>query len=119
MSIHCSGSIRKFTFLYRTLASLEGKDGLGCLMGGLSHFYIDSAGNVNPCVFMPVTFGNITEADPESILAEMRRDIPRPLKTDCPAITISREIADEKVHPVRFDDIKPKFRALFNSEVKE
>lgn len=101
------------------LASLEGKDGLGCLMGGLSHFYIDSAGNVNPCVFMPVTFGNITEGDLESILTEMRREIPAPLKTRCPAITISREIADEKVHPVRFETIKPLFRALFNSAEKE
>lgn len=101
------------------LASLEGKDGLGCLMGGLSHFYIDSAGNVNPCVFMPVTFGNITNGDVASILSEMQREIPGPLKTDCPAITISRQIADEKVHPVPFETIKPLFRSLFISDERK
>ncbi len=113
--VNLAREYRDYPVIYY-LASLEGKDGLGCLMGGLSHFYIDSAGNVNPCVFMPVTFGNIIDGDIESILAKMRTEIPRPLKTGCPAITISREIADEKVHPVPFETIKPLFRSLFISD---
>ena len=97
------------------LASLEGKDGLGCLMGGLSHFYIDLAGNVNPCVFMPVTFGNIKSSDFGDILAGMRSEIPKPLKTGCPGITISEQIAGIERHPVPFEDIKPIFRSLYHS----
>ena len=38
------------------VAHIEGAEQMGCMMGGLSHFYIDSKGNVNPCVFLPVSF---------------------------------------------------------------
>lgn len=96
------------------LAHLEGKDGLGCLMGGLSHFYIDSAGNINPCVFMPVTFGNILNGDFETIFTKMRNEIPYPLKTDCPAIAISKEVATETSHPVPFERVADKFKQLFS-----
>ena len=51
---------KKYPIIYY-VAHLEGKHQLGCHMGGLSHFYIDSKGNVCPCVFFPVSYGNITE----------------------------------------------------------
>lgn len=95
------------------LAHLEGKEGLGCLMGGISHFYIDSAGNINPCVFMPVTFGNILKEDIRVILSRMRENIPYPLKTDCPAIAISKEVAADESHPVPFERVAGKFKELF------
>ena len=116
--MNLSREFRNYPLIYY-LASLEGRDGLGCLMGGLSHFYIDSAGNVNPCVFMPVTFGNIIDGDLESILAKMRTEIPKTLKTDCPANTVLREIADEKIHPVQFEEIKPLFRSLFTDDTSK
>lgn len=96
------------------LAHLEGKEGLGCLMGGISHFYIDSAGNIKPCVFMPVTFGNILKEDIRVILSRMRENIPYPLKTDCPAIAISKEVAADESHPVPFERVAGKFKELFH-----
>lgn len=78
------------------LAHLEGKNQMGCMMGGLSHFYIDSAGNVNPCVFMPVSFGNILQEDFNSIYKRMRTAIPYPIHTDCPSVIFSDTVKNKK-----------------------
>ncbi len=71
------------------VAYAEAPERMGCVMGGLSHMTIDSAGNVNPCVFLPVTFGNIMEEDFTAIYRRMRECIPRPVHKECPAISLS------------------------------
>lgn len=76
------------------VAHIEGKAQLGCHMGGLSHFYIDSKGNVCPCVFFPITYGNITKEDINDIYIRMRRNIPRPVPTDCPSVVLSERLRD-------------------------
>jgi MoaA/NifB/PqqE/SkfB family radical SAM enzyme len=91
------------------LAHIEGKDKMGCMMGGLSHFYIDSTGNVNPCVFMPVTFGNIMSEDFNEIFKKMRSIINKPVHSECPSIlmseTIKSKVLDNEVIPVPFTSI--------------
>lgn len=92
-----ANSLRRFRNhpLVYYLAHIEGKNQMGCMMGGLSHFYIDSAGNVNPCVFMPVSFGNILNDDFNKIYKLMRSTIRRPLHSDCPSLLISGAIKNK------------------------
>lgn len=71
------------------VAHIEGKDQMGCHMGGLSHFYIDSKGNVCPCVFFPIKYGNILEENILTIHKRMRENIPFPLHTECPAVLLA------------------------------
>jgi MoaA/NifB/PqqE/SkfB family radical SAM enzyme len=67
------------------IAPAEKPENFGCLMGGLSHFTIDGAGNVNPCVFVPVSFGNILDEDFGVIYKRMRSVVSRPIRTECPS----------------------------------
>ena len=78
------------------IAPWESPDQLGCMMGGLSHFCVDSAGNVNPCVFVPVSFGNILEEDVSESVARMRNVIRGPLRTGCPARLLAATIAEHR-----------------------
>lgn len=80
-----SGKYGDFPVVYY-VAHIEGKEQLGCHMGGLSLLYIDSFGNVCPCVFFPVSFGNILNEDTEIILNRMRKNIPGPIRSDCPSL---------------------------------
>jgi hypothetical protein len=58
-------------------------------MGGLAHITIDSRGNVNPCVFLPGSCGNIMGEDFTPIYARMREAIPHAVRRDCPALTLA------------------------------
>lgn len=100
------------------LAHLEGKNQMGCMMGGLSHFYIDSVGNVNPCVFMPVSFGNIMKEDFNSIYKRMRAAIPFPIHTDCPSVIFSDTIKNKKnaAIPVSFNAVANEWRKILLKE---
>lgn len=70
-------------------AYFESPERRGCSMGGLSFFAIDSRGNVLPCVFLPVSFGNILEEDIRTIYDRMRAGVPRPLHRQCPAVSLA------------------------------
>lgn len=100
---------RDYPILYY-VAYIEHADRMGCMMGGLSHFAIDSAGNVNPCVFVPVSFGNIREEDFTPIFARMRSAAPYPLHAGCGSVCMADAIhAVEQrtgAMPVRYDDVK-------------
>lgn len=61
----------------------------GCLMGGLSHFYINTSGDVLPCPFLPVSFGNILKEEFLNIYTRMREAVPRPLKKECPSFFVA------------------------------
>ncbi len=86
-------------------------------MGGLSHMYIDSCGNVNPCVFLPVTFGNIMEVDFEVIYERMRAAIPRPLHAECPSLqlqaTLKSKSAGKGPMPVPFEAVQREWEAMY------
>ena len=98
------------------VAYIEGADKMGCTMGGLSHFYIDSLGNVNPCVFMPVTFGNLLNENFDTIYSRMREGIPKPIHKTCPSLLMSDTIrakakGGEKL-PIHFSAIKKEWEKI-------
>jgi MoaA/NifB/PqqE/SkfB family radical SAM enzyme len=73
-------------------AFYEDPENLGCMMAGNSQLYIDTLGNVQPCVFLPLSFGNILKDDLSEILSYMRSAIPGPLRTVCPAVILGHAI---------------------------
>jgi MoaA/NifB/PqqE/SkfB family radical SAM enzyme len=75
---------------------IETRDYVGCRMGGLAHSYIDSRGNVRPCLFTPVSFGNILAEDVNTIYDQMRAAIPRPIKGKCPSFCLAKTIEHRK-----------------------
>lgn len=89
----------------------------GCMMGGLSHLHIDSRGNLTPCVFLPVTFGNIMEEDFETIYRRMRLAIPRPLHVECPSLqlqeTLRKSMLTEGEMPVPYPAVEREWQVMF------
>jgi MoaA/NifB/PqqE/SkfB family radical SAM enzyme len=90
----------------------EAPERLGCLMGGLGHLYIDSFGNVTPCVFVPLPFGNVQREPLGEIVARMRAAVPRPPRSECPAIRIAELLAERRVVDERSTATKVLRRAL-------
>jgi MoaA/NifB/PqqE/SkfB family radical SAM enzyme/SAM-dependent methyltransferase len=60
------------SFLY-----LESPQAFGC-GAGLTHMYIDGSGEVCPCNFVPLSFGNVTDEPLQSILEKMGRHFTKP-----------------------------------------
>jgi len=60
---------------------IEGPDVFGCA-GGIQHMFIDSAGNVCPCDFTPLSFGNTTKEPLETIWTRMNQAMGLP-KQSC------------------------------------
>jgi MoaA/NifB/PqqE/SkfB family radical SAM enzyme len=104
------------------LAHIEGANQMGCMMGGLSHFYIDSKGNVNPCVFLPVSFGNILENDFDVIYERMRKVIPTPVHSECPSLLLSSVLNTKHKNgnniPLKYDEIKNEWDELYNQDTR-
>jgi MoaA/NifB/PqqE/SkfB family radical SAM enzyme len=98
----------------------EAPERMGCTMGGLSHMTIDSMGNVNPCVFLPVTFGNILEEDFGSIYRRMREKIPRPIHKECPSISMApvlrAQARERDGWPVPYGAVRHEWSALIENE---
>jgi MoaA/NifB/PqqE/SkfB family radical SAM enzyme len=57
------------------LGHFEGREHFGC-NAGHRMVYVDSFGEVSPCVFVPMTFGNVMERPAGDIYADMRRHFP-------------------------------------------
>lgn len=57
------------------LGHFEGKEHFGC-NAGHKMVYVDAFGEVSPCVFIPMTFGNVREKSIQTILKEMRANFP-------------------------------------------
>jgi MoaA/NifB/PqqE/SkfB family radical SAM enzyme len=97
---------------------LDAPERLGCVMGGLSYFYIDGQGNVEPCVFLPVSFGNILREDLPSIYKRMRQAIPRPLHTQCPSNVLAKTIRSHKKDfnelPVPYEKLAAEWGKMFD-----
>ena len=91
------------------LAEVERSPLIGCTMGGLSHFSIDTAGQVIPCVFAHVSFGSILDEDLAPILARMRAAVPKPIHGGCPSELLQAQLeALTSGHPGR----TPEYRDL-------
>jgi len=103
------------------VAYTESPEHLGCGMGGLSHFHIDSSGNVNPCVFIPVSFGNILRGDFGKIYQKMRSAVPFNLRTTCPSVQLADDIRKAKSRgeslPIPFEQISNKWEKMFSQGV--
>jgi MoaA/NifB/PqqE/SkfB family radical SAM enzyme len=98
-------------------AYFESPSKMGCMMGGLSHFSIDSQGYVIPCVFLPVAFGNVLEEDIVTIYSRMRTAIPRPLRRQCPSNMLAPVIKQKTEAglrlPIPFEDFREEWEALW------
>ena len=57
------------------LAHFEGKEHFGC-NAGHKMVYVDPFGEVSPCVFIPMTFGNVGDTSIKTIFKEMRKFFP-------------------------------------------
>jgi MoaA/NifB/PqqE/SkfB family radical SAM enzyme len=57
------------------LGHFEGRNHFGCAAGN-KMVYIDACGNVSPCVFLPMSFGNVHQKPLHSIYSEMRTLFP-------------------------------------------
>lgn len=90
-------------------ALMEAPENLGCMGGGLSHLYIDSLGNVEPCVFLPVSFGNITREGFRTVYERMRQAMPRPTP-QCPSLHLAKTVGftpDRQAQlPVAYESIR-------------
>jgi len=95
----------------------ENADHLGCLMGGLSHFHIDSLGNVAPCVFLPISYGNILQEDLVDIYTRMRKAIPGPLFKQCPSVFLAEKIKLKRNQgielPIPYEEIENDWHKMF------
>jgi MoaA/NifB/PqqE/SkfB family radical SAM enzyme len=93
---------------------------LGCQMGGLGLFYIDGLGNVQPCVFLPITFGNIQDEAFSDIFARMRTAVPYCLRKGCPASFLSRTIRTKSdqcgQYPIPFSKIRAEWEAMYSRQ---
>ena len=51
---------------------------LGCTAGAVDRFYIGAAGDVQPCEFLNLSFGNVNDEPFAAILARLRGAFPTP-----------------------------------------
>jgi MoaA/NifB/PqqE/SkfB family radical SAM enzyme len=97
-------------------AFYEDPENLGCMMAGNSQLYIDTLGNVQPCVFLPVSFGNIMKDDLSVIFAKMRSTVTKPVKSVCPSVLLGQAIKSRREHSgdviVHLEEIEKEFKAI-------
>ncbi|HSL87343.1 MAG TPA: SPASM domain-containing protein, partial [Bacteroidales bacterium] len=102
---------------------LEAPENLGCMMAGNTLLYINSRGDVQPCVVLPVTFGNISNEDFPVILRRMREVITLPVRTACPSLILNKRIRAlieiGKTLPVSYEELADDFKYLRSSPEKE
>ncbi|HEY3376972.1 MAG TPA: radical SAM protein, partial [Armatimonadota bacterium] len=56
----------------------ERADTAGCTAGGIDRFYVNAHGEVQPCEFVNISFGNVQEEPFEVIFARLRACFPTP-----------------------------------------
>jgi len=78
-----------------TPAVYETKDFMGCLTG-YQCLFIDAAGEVCPCDFTPLSFGNVQEKPLKIIWEEMETHFPRP-RTECLMRSIAQNIEGDSL----------------------
>ena len=97
-------------------AFYEAPENMGCMMAGNSQLYIDTLGNVEPCVFLPVSFGNIMNENFPDIFKRLREAVPGPLHVVCPSVQLSSKIKSKKelgsALPVPYEELTEEFELL-------
>jgi len=97
----------------------EAPELLGCRLGGLTLFHIDAVGNVAPCVFVPVSFGNIREEDFPTIWQRMRIATPRPLRSGCAGVNLAAAIRQKHEEgvplPIPYPAIEREWTAMWEA----
>lgn len=71
----------------------ERPEGLGCTAGGVDRFYVNAAGEVQPCEFLNVSFGNVTREPFDDIFARMREAFASPAR-ELPCCTRAHRVAE-------------------------
>jgi len=56
----------------------EDEDHFGCTAGGTDRFYMNAKGDLQPCEFLNISFGNIAEEPIEDIYLKMRKSFEKP-----------------------------------------
>lgn len=65
----------------------------GCTAGGIDRFYVGASGEVQPCEFLNLSFGNVRDEPFDAIFARMRAAFPVP-STDWLCHSLAGPIAD-------------------------
>jgi len=109
------------------LGHFEGKEHFGC-NAGHKMIYVDAYGEVSPCVFIPLTFGNVQDRSVSEIFAAMRRLFPSaescfinrnyPLlrKHGSGRIPLERAESEKLLADVRFGPLARFFRIQYGGE---
>ena len=98
--------IKKFHFIANTdpgyadypsvqsRALLEDENLFGCAAGN-ALCYVDSTGNFQSCVMLPISLGNVLEEDVETVYNRMREYFPRCTRGRCPSQALQKKIATQ------------------------
>jgi MoaA/NifB/PqqE/SkfB family radical SAM enzyme/SAM-dependent methyltransferase len=73
-------------------AYLESAEAFGC-GAGLTHLYIDGAGEVCPCQFVPLSFGNVAKEPLDAVFGRLAQCFERP-RMECVACTLARHMEE-------------------------
>lgn len=96
---------------------------IGCRAGGMLLFHVDSVGNVAPCVFLPITFGNILEDDFETIFKRMRAATPDKTMSGCISNQLTPQLLKlyEQGHeiPIPYELLEREFEAIYHPNASE
>jgi len=95
----------------------EEERAIGCRAGGMLLFHVDSVGNVQPCVFLPITFGNIMEEDFGTIFERMRKATPDRTNKGCISNLMTptlKKLFEQRVKvPVPFEMVAEEFERVY------
>ena len=81
-----------------TFAYTESKEKYGC-GAGVQHTYINAEGNLMPCDFVPMSFGNVFDNDIKQLWSKMYKHINGP-KIGCFANMVNNEISRYDEYPL-------------------
>jgi hypothetical protein len=76
------------------LGHFESKENFGCNAGN-KMVYVDPFGEVSPCVFIPITFGNVQDKSMQAIFSEMKKWFP---SENCCFINKNFEVLQKHYH---------------------
>jgi len=98
----------------------EEERAIGCRAGGMLLFHVDSVGNVQPCVFLPISFGNILEEDFGTIFERMRKISPDATHEGCMTGVLTPALQSlykqgVKV-PIPVEKVKAEYERLYGIE---
>jgi MoaA/NifB/PqqE/SkfB family radical SAM enzyme len=101
-TFHTEMNRRKSGIKVAVFAHTEAADRFGC-GAGTQHAYIDAAGHLFPCDFVPLSFGNVLERPVAELWRDMHRTIGRPRQT-CMAMEL---YAKQLLAPIRATPVSP------------